>query len=207
MAGGTKERILETARELFNQQGESNVTTQALADALNMSSGNLHYHFQTKRDIVLALFDRYEHALLAVIATPVDRRADLDDLWLLLHLSFELMGEYEFIYRDLTDLCDRYPKVRLHFVGLMRLYRETLELMMADFIDEGWMVATASQRNRLVETMLLLSNYWLAQHRVHSPQTTADPNHAVSLVMGALSPFLSPEAAIHLDHIQSQYQE
>ncbi len=207
MAGGTKERILAAACELFNQLGEPNVTTQAMADALEMSSGNLHYHFQTKRAIVHELVARYEHELLAVMATPVDRRADLDDLWLLLHLSFELMGKYEFIYRDLTDLCGRYPKVRRQLVGLMRLYRETLALLMDDFNEEGLMMATPSQIERLVETMTLLSNFWLAQHRVFSPQTTADPNSAVSLVMSALTPFLTPEASMHLAHIQSQYQQ
>jgi hypothetical protein len=46
-------------------------------------------------------------ACSTLLATPEERHPDIDDIWLFLHLAFETIGEYRFIYRDLTDLCSR----------------------------------------------------------------------------------------------------
>jgi AcrR family transcriptional regulator len=52
----TKDRIIQAAVELFNAQGEQNVTTNHIAAHLSMSPGNLYYHFRNKEDIIRAIF-------------------------------------------------------------------------------------------------------------------------------------------------------
>lgn len=51
----TKQRIRDTARALFNTHGYGNVTIARLAEALGMAEGNLWYHYQTKKALVLAV--------------------------------------------------------------------------------------------------------------------------------------------------------
>ena len=43
-----KEKIKETAITLFNKRGLSSVTMRQLAEELQISPGNLTYHFKTK---------------------------------------------------------------------------------------------------------------------------------------------------------------
>ena len=66
----TKERILNTSLALFNREGERNVTTNHIAEALGISPGNLYYHFRNKGTIVAALFERYSQNLLALLEAP-----------------------------------------------------------------------------------------------------------------------------------------
>ena len=59
----TAERILDTALGMFNRFGEPNVSTTAISAELNISPGNLYYHFPAKDILVNTLFDRYAESL------------------------------------------------------------------------------------------------------------------------------------------------
>src|SRR5437764_14709607 len=103
----TRERILETALSLFNRLGEPNVTTGDIADELNISPGNLYYHFRNKDDIIGELYAALEAKITPLTAVPPDRTANADDLWLLFHLLFEHMWEYRFFYCVLDEVTTR----------------------------------------------------------------------------------------------------
>ena len=55
----TRDRIIHSATELFNDQGERNITTNHIAAHLGISPGNLYYHFRNKEDIIHSIFDQY----------------------------------------------------------------------------------------------------------------------------------------------------
>ena len=87
----TRDRILECALQLFNQQGEPNVSTLEIANELGISPGNLYYHFHGKEPLIHGLFERFEDALMPLLDPPVHVRLDAEDYWLFLHLIVERM--------------------------------------------------------------------------------------------------------------------
>jgi AcrR family transcriptional regulator len=59
--GGTARRILEHAREAFNERGVAAVGVREIARDLDLSPGNVSYHYPTKEALVAALM-REMHA-------------------------------------------------------------------------------------------------------------------------------------------------
>lgn len=206
MAKDTKRRILSLALDLFNELGEPNITTNAIASALDISPGNLHYHFPAKKDLVMALFADYEQEMLSLLATPPDRAVELDDVWLLLHLSFEVIGRHQFIYRDLTDLCSRYPLIHRRFLAITSLARQTAAMMLEDLKDAGVMLANQQETESLLDSFLIISHFWLANDRITNKTGELHPERAVALVMGLISPLLVPEARSHTQRLINQYR-
>jgi len=50
-----KIEILETARELFNQNNTQTATTNHIAKAMGISPGNLHYHYKNREEMSLSM--------------------------------------------------------------------------------------------------------------------------------------------------------
>ncbi len=61
-AGGTRERILDVALELFNERGYDKTSLRVIAERLGVTKAALYYHFERKEDILLELHLRL-HAL------------------------------------------------------------------------------------------------------------------------------------------------
>jgi AcrR family transcriptional regulator len=60
--GSTRERILDIALELFNEQGYDKTSLREIAERLKVTKAALYYHFERKEDILLQLHLRL-HAL------------------------------------------------------------------------------------------------------------------------------------------------
>jgi AcrR family transcriptional regulator len=54
---GTRERIQAVALELFAEQGYEKTSLREIAERLDLTKAALYYHFNTKEDIVVSLFD------------------------------------------------------------------------------------------------------------------------------------------------------
>ena len=55
----TAEKILDVAEHLIQTRGCSAFSYQDIADALKIKKASIHYHFESKTDLVIAVIDRY----------------------------------------------------------------------------------------------------------------------------------------------------
>ncbi len=60
----TRDKIVYAALELFNEHGERSITTNHIAEHIEISPGNLYYHFRNKQEIVRDIFTLYSTELL-----------------------------------------------------------------------------------------------------------------------------------------------
>jgi AcrR family transcriptional regulator len=73
--GSTRDRILDVALELFNEQGYDKTSLREIAERLGVTKAALYYHFERKQDILLELHLRL-HALGRDVLDQLDQ---LDD--------------------------------------------------------------------------------------------------------------------------------
>ena len=88
----TRDRILECALLLFNQRGESNISTLEIATELDMSPGNLYYHFHGKEPLIMELFARFKNELAPLLNPPEQLEVEPEDYALFIHLVVERMA-------------------------------------------------------------------------------------------------------------------
>ncbi|NWN90089.1 TetR/AcrR family transcriptional regulator [Marinobacter adhaerens] len=108
----TRDKILLSSLELFNERGERDVTTNHIAAHLAISPGNLYYHFRNKSDIIYQLFQEYEKLVGYYLDIPEHRPLTLDDMAFYLESVFDGLWSYRFLHRDLEYLLDRDPRLR-----------------------------------------------------------------------------------------------
>ena len=108
----TRDKIILASLELFNEKGERNVTTNHIAAFLNISPGNLYYHFRNKSDIIYEIFLEYEKLVDHYLQIPTDRPLSLDDMVFYLESVFDGLWSYRFFHRDLEYLLDSDTRLR-----------------------------------------------------------------------------------------------
>lgn len=202
----TPTRIVETALQLFNSLGEPNVTTNRIADELDISPGNLHYHFKTKQSLIDELFGRYEQRMLALLGTDGFDHADVEDAWLFLHLVFENISDYRFIYRDLSELCARSRNLRRRIRAILKLSLRTASDLLAGMERSGQLEAQPLERESVVRNIVLVSSYWISFDQVMEPEAEPRPDRAAIQVMSLVGPYLRGSAREQFEYLANAYR-
>ena len=204
----TRSRILETSLRLFNDFGEPNVTTTLIADEMNISPGNLYYHFRSKDEIVDTLFGEFEREVDGVLAAPTARTANVEDVWLFLHVLFEAMWRYRFLYRDLNDLLSRNRLLEVHFKRLLEQKTKTAAALCDGLAAAGEMRASRAEIAALAVNMVVVLTYWLSFEYVRDPR---HPHEEATLARGAyqvmalVAPFLAGQSRSLFERLAAAY--
>jgi AcrR family transcriptional regulator len=210
----TAERIAEVTLGLFNRFGEPNVSTTLISSELNISPGNLYYHFPSKDALVNHLFDDYESAMLGLLDAAADVR-DVEDAWFFLHSLFEQVWNHRFLYRDLNNLLSGNRHLETHFHAVLArktlAFRQVLESLAA----EGLMRIDPDSIETLSTSMSVMATYWLSYEYVRNPRQALEPASAgLALSRGAkhvlalLTPYMaSPELQTHLQSLTAAYSD
>ncbi|MCG6873720.1 MAG: TetR family transcriptional regulator [Betaproteobacteria bacterium] len=204
----TRERIAETSLRLFNEFGEPNVTTTVISDELNISPGNLYYHYRSKDEIINTLFGAFEREVDALLSAPARRAATVEDLWLFLHLLFEAIWRYRFLYRDLNDLLSRNRLLETHFKQILERKVAAAEVLCRGLADAGELRATPVEIGALATNMVVVITYWLSFEYVRNPRNPQEGPIAARgayQVMALLAPFLVGESRQLVERLSQEY--
>lgn len=211
----TAERILEVTLDLFNRFGEPNVSTTLISAELNISPGNLYYHYPAKDELINSLFDRYEQKLNELLRAS-DNVANVEDAWLFFHMFFELIWQYRFLYRDLNDLLSKNRRLETHFQFVLKHKQEAVKTVLDGLARHqafGTRGLDAREADAVSTSMVVLLTYWLSYEYVRDPRKALEPDSAgAALLRGAyhllslLMPYLEPAQREHLFSLVGNYR-
>ena len=153
----TRDRIVDAAIELFNDEGIAAVTTNHVATAAGLSPGNLYYHFANKEEIIREAFERVNAEADALWSGT--SKADVGSFHQMLVGNLGLFTRYAFIARELPALLRADPVLRARYGDIAERRMVQLESLLRPFIASGIVrdLDDADDLRALVETAWVLA--------------------------------------------------
>ena len=209
MARNTRNRILVASLLLFNEHGVPRTTINDIADEIDISPGNLHYHFRRKEEIVDALTAEFQADARKVLHPPDSETVSLDDFWWFLHHLLELKGAYRFMLTDTEVLADEYPKVARALRHFARAVNSAFELYVLGLVRNGYlntdMDGVRSTARNLAIIALMSERF---DELVDSGRAADDAAMGVARsILGLLKPIATVDTAAELEELATHYAE
>jgi AcrR family transcriptional regulator len=158
----TQNKIIDAAIRLFNQSGTSSVSSTKIAVEAGISKGNLHYHYSTKGEIILAIWSRME---LEISAWNEDElEPTIQHMARMVLRQYRQIWQYRFFYRELNLLLESDMEIKSRFEQLRVLRMEYVfryfQAMAANgVIKEG---LSELELRDLIRVSWIVSDFWLS---------------------------------------------
>ena len=121
----TKQKIILSAVELFNELGLTNTRNQDVAQHADISLSNFNYHFKTKKDLVFAVMEYMKQNLEEEVygnRLLVQEGQGLE----ITKSYFEFEEKFRFFYLDTNNIIQSYPELKK---DLQRQISESIQMI------------------------------------------------------------------------------
>ncbi|GJL95111.1 MAG: TetR family transcriptional regulator [Hyphococcus sp.] len=202
----TRDRILQTALALFNEEGEAQVSTVDIAGVMEISPGNLYYHFRGKEAIIEALFDNFEEEIRQVLSAPIKRPLAIDDNWIFIYIIFEEINDFRFFYYGLASILERCPDLRPRMTRLLKLKQETSNAILRSLEKENFVLFAHGERDALAARLAAHMTFWLQYRDLTAPLKSGREiiNDGVYTTMMQIAPYVRGDNEAYVE-LLSEY--
>lgn len=189
----THAKILDTARLLFNEHGVPQTSLRDIAKVIDISQGNLTYHFHKKESIFEELYFEFVDNLAKAPLLEDGQALTLKTLLEQTQKRMEIMVDYRFLFIDLNHTLREYPKIKFHFNQLGKercaAYLALFKTAVNNDIMRGQ--AYKEEYESLATRIKLFNDHWLSVASVNEIplEDIATKHHALLTEM--LFPYFS----------------
>jgi len=207
-----RELILVVSLELFNQEGEASLSAVDIANELDISPGNLYYHFKGKEELVIELFARFEDSLSALLRDHIDAKDSLEDNWLKFYIVFEQIYQYRFLYQNLSDIAEKYSAIDKRVRKLVDLKHSFVVNMLNNLVDDGVFVQrsiAAVRTEELANSILLTMTNWVSYQRLRKRDLDQHDfiQSGILQIMALLAPYMGDRHRKFMESCYALYQQ
>jgi AcrR family transcriptional regulator len=200
----TRQRILDVALALFNEEGLNGIGFRDVARAAEMSVGNLAYHFPTKGDLVMALVTELHELNQRTIFCALPEPFRLVTLYRSALAVMRNMLVYRFVLLSYVDAVSTSPRLRAVEASLGRMRQERHRQMLEALIRCGDVDREAQARSEILyEQGSMISSGWLAAAALRGMPDEAAVLHFAKLGCALLEPHLTASGKRQLRQIRN----
>jgi len=205
----TRDRIIHSAIELFNDQGEPNVTTNHIATHMGISPGNLYYHFRNKEDIIHSIFDQYARHLSERFVPARGREITLQDLMGYLDAISYLMWQFRFFYANLPDILRRDEPLQQKYLKAQEQMRASVVALLRSLREGGIIDVRDEDLPDLGQTIKMVVTCWIPFQIAQAPHTRITKPilyQGVLRVLFLLRSYVQPGMAGQIRQLEQHYR-
>ena len=200
----TRDRILKTARELFNAQRFGNVTTADLARECGIAEGNLWYHFKNKRALLDALSEQFlEDVEVRLAMLPSAAETLLGDYAAMLMALMSEQRRYRFLYRDQADYGEHTERLLQRLPGIYRDTHAQFQAFLHGMVKSGHLQLPPERLPDLTTNCVIILRYQLEYLRERGDNSDVGSGAVRSAIRQHLTLFesdLTASARSELNH-------
>jgi AcrR family transcriptional regulator len=136
--GNTRQRIQDVALELFAEQGYEKTSLREIAERLDVTKAALYYHFKTKEEIIVSLFEDLTKPIENLIEWGRQQPPTLETKQEIIRRYGEALAGAEPLFRFMQENQATVRELRIGdtFKDRMRGLRDILIIPDADLVDQ-----------------------------------------------------------------------
>jgi hypothetical protein len=156
-----------------------------------------------------ALLDQFVRELDALLPPPGWRADSVEDVWLLLHLIFEALWRYRFLFRDLSGIMSRDRRAGQRLATVFERAVQAAQGICLGLAERDQLTATGAEIDALSANIAVVALYWLSFESARHPRQDNEGGAAMARgayqVLMLVAPFLRPEGRLHLERLAQEY--
>lgn len=156
----TKERILLTSIDLFNRSGVVAITTNHIAKAMEISPGNLYFHYDNKEEILVELFKRMAKDTYNVWRPRRTKKVTPLEF---INENFDLYWRYRFFHREMYALRRKDKELARMWSAHIHKMIKLMIILYRQWVKDGKVakIEEVSEMQYIAESLLAMSTTFL----------------------------------------------
>ncbi|WP_425637842.1 TetR/AcrR family transcriptional regulator [Algoriphagus yeomjeoni] len=202
----TKDKILLSAIEKYNEVGVQSITSRHIANEIGISHGNLDYHYKTKEDIILAIYDKMRSEMSDYFISRKENSSSVEHVHLLLIQLEEFQYRYRFMNLDVLEISRAYPRISDLLKKTSEYRKQQMNVLFQEFIDDEFMCNIETEVYENIQHILrIIITFWLSQREVLATEKYTEKGSMVKSIWAVIRPYLTEKGKTELEKTVAQY--
>jgi len=161
----TEDKVILKAIELYNTKGFSNITSRDIARELDMSHGNVEYHYKNKETILRAIYSKMKKEVSTYFSEVNKSMNPIEEFDILLKKLEHFQSKYLFFNLDVNDISRQFPRLKVEIKATIQRRKDQMASFFVLFSVLGYLQPEPSRGFylRLQHKIRILITFWVSQ--------------------------------------------